>query len=60
MNYHKYTPYRPEWCRHPPFESIDYCWGLAVLVDRDLKMFKKKLKDYCEGCEFKGEIPQTH
>ena len=50
MKPHKYTKYRPAWCQHPPFESIDYCWGLAVAVD------EKKLKSFygqkCELCDF--------
>ena len=33
MKEHKYTKYRPEWCEHPDFESIGYCWGLAVHAD---------------------------
>lgn len=45
---HPMEKYRPEWCHHPPFDSIDYCWGLLVLKEAD------KIADiaFCAGCEF--------
>jgi hypothetical protein len=36
MTDHKYSKYRPPWCNYPPFESMDYCWGLALAVDRGI------------------------
>lgn len=47
---HKYNPYRPEWCCHPPFDGVDYCWGLACCVD-DGKL-EDFLKDKCKICEY--------
>lgn len=49
---HPMEKYRPEWCQHPPFESIDYCWGLQVLKEAD------KIADvtFCGKCEFKGDV----
>ncbi len=35
MREHTYTKYRPKWCNHPPFESIDYCWGDVLIRERD-------------------------
>ncbi len=53
---HKYTKYRPKWCKHPTFESIDYCWGLAVCADN--KKLDEFYKSKCTTCDlskhFKG------
>lgn len=49
MRTHEYTKYRPKWCKHPPFISINYCWGLAVAADSNL--LKEFLKDVCLSCE---------
>lgn len=46
---HTYSKYRPKWCQHPPFESINYCWGLAVAVDENKT--KEFLKNKCRGCD---------
>jgi len=46
---HTYTKYRPKWCQHPPFESCDYCWGLAVHVDE--KKLNHFLKKKCSNCD---------
>jgi hypothetical protein len=46
---HKYSKHRPPWCNHPPFKSIDYCWGLALAVDERKKI--KFLKDKCSDCD---------
>ena len=46
---HTYTKYRPDWCNHSTFESIDYCWGLASAVDR--KELGKFLKKRCRDCD---------
>lgn len=49
MRSHEYTKYRPKWCTHPKFISINYCWGLAAAVDDNL--LDNFLKDTCPSCE---------
>ena len=50
---HKYTKYRPKWCNYPPFEGINYCWGLAVSADEHtLRKFKTNKCRMCEYSEF--------
>ena len=49
MSTHKYTKYRPPFCRHPPFESIGYCWGLALAADE--KRVDKFLAKKCSDCD---------
>lgn len=49
MKEHKYTKYRPEWCEHPDFESIGYCWGLAVHADKGT--LDEFFKDKCALCD---------
>jgi hypothetical protein len=49
MKPHPYTKYRPPWCKHPPFEGINYCWTLAVCADE--KRLTKWKKGKCRCCD---------
>jgi hypothetical protein len=49
MKEHLYTQFRPYWCKHPPFESIDYCWGLALAADKGALL--EFYKDSCDTCD---------
>ena len=50
MKEHKYTPYRPKWCNHPPFMGISYCWGLAISVKEG--KLEEFLREKCKDCDF--------
>lgn len=49
LRVHKYTKYRPKYCLHPTFESMNYCWGLAVAVDK--RALTKFYKSKCRTCD---------
>ena len=51
---HTYTKYRPMWCNHPQFQSIDYCWGLAVAVDE--KRLTKFKANKCKACDMSNNF----
>lgn len=53
---HPYQFYVPPWCNHPIFESISYCWGLALAVDKGkLDFFFKNKCDMCDDSDFFNE-----
>jgi hypothetical protein len=43
---HPMTKHRPKCCGHPPFDGIDYCWGLGISIRDNKKMD-------CSGCDLK-------
>ena len=49
MKIHPYQFYAPPWCMHPPFESIDFCWGLAISVDKNT--LTEFFKERCDTCD---------
>ena len=53
MKEHKYTKYRPKWCRHGKFNGMDYCWGLATEVDKAIKNNEEfDMEEFCKNCDF--------
>ena len=53
MKQHPYQKFKPKWCRHDTFEGINYCWGLACIVDKwkKKKEIDKELKSFCKNCD---------
>jgi hypothetical protein len=59
MKEHKYAKYRPEWCKHPPFNGIDYCWGLALAVDNGTPKENIFFEDKCKTCDMSDYYEET-
>jgi hypothetical protein len=56
---HPYQFYVPPWCNHPRFESIDYCWGLAMAADKGMVMVWFKQTRNCECCELSSNFNEA-